>query len=49
MERGVSSVQNVQRIDLCPWCSEPPIEVKGKAICPACKCVVQTCCEGGPQ
>lgn len=45
MERGV----NVQRIDLCPWCSEPPVEQKGKMVCPACKTIVNVCCEGGPQ
>lgn len=32
---------------MCPQCESPPIEIRGKLVCPFCHIILETCCEGG--
>jgi len=32
---------------MCPQCESPPIEIRGKLVCPFCRIILETCCEGG--
>jgi len=32
---------------MCPQCESPGIEIRGKLVCPFCRIILETCCEGG--
>lgn len=32
---------------MCPLCESPGIEIRGKLVCPFCRIILETCCEGG--
>ena len=32
---------------LCPVCDGITIDIRGKCVCPCCRLIVETCCEGG--
>jgi hypothetical protein len=32
---------------MCQICESPPIEIRGKLVCPFCHIILETCCEGG--
>jgi hypothetical protein len=33
---------------VCPVCGAAPVEQKMKLVCPRCRTILETCCEGGP-
>jgi hypothetical protein len=34
-------------MSVCPVCESPSVEIRGKAVCPFCHIIIETCCDGG--